>query len=200
MPTTCTLFIAAECRCTREHTLIWYEFYAHIFLIYRQINHFENRHYPLRIPEIAYFMGPTWDPSGADRTQVGLMLTPWTLLSGSDLITIQCSVFELFSHRPRSHTTLVRVFCFGRFGDMSFIYYLFTDRFELSKHWVSCLSNHIPPFKTDVITYLCSNMDTGWSFLVKEIPGGVKKSILIYSYTIGLLYVSDNSGSAEDNR
>ena len=27
-------------------------------------------------------MGPTWDPSGADRTQVGPMLAPWTLLSG----------------------------------------------------------------------------------------------------------------------
>ena len=31
---------------------------------------------------IAWFMGPTWGPSGADRTQVGPMLTPWTLLSG----------------------------------------------------------------------------------------------------------------------
>ena len=27
-------------------------------------------------------MGPTWGPSGADRTQVGAMLAPWTLLSG----------------------------------------------------------------------------------------------------------------------
>ena len=27
-------------------------------------------------------MRPTWDPSGADRTQVGPMLAPWTLLSG----------------------------------------------------------------------------------------------------------------------
>ena len=26
-------------------------------------------------------MGPTWGPSGADRTQVGPMLAPWTLLS-----------------------------------------------------------------------------------------------------------------------
>ena len=26
--------------------------------------------------------GPTWGPSGADRTQVGPMLAPWTLLSG----------------------------------------------------------------------------------------------------------------------
>ena len=31
---------------------------------------------------IARFMGPTWGPSGADRTQVGRMLAPWTLLSG----------------------------------------------------------------------------------------------------------------------
>ena len=31
---------------------------------------------------LANFMGPTWGPSGADRTQVGPMLAPWTLLSG----------------------------------------------------------------------------------------------------------------------
>ena len=31
---------------------------------------------------IARFMGPTWGPSGADRTQVGAMLAPWTLLPG----------------------------------------------------------------------------------------------------------------------
>ena len=31
---------------------------------------------------IARFMRPTWGPSGADRTQVGPMLAPWTLQSG----------------------------------------------------------------------------------------------------------------------
>ena len=31
---------------------------------------------------IARFMGPTWGPSGAERTRVGPMLAPWTLLSG----------------------------------------------------------------------------------------------------------------------
>ena len=31
-----------------------------------------------RTPLIARFMGPTWGPSGADRTQVGPMLTRWT--------------------------------------------------------------------------------------------------------------------------
>ena len=34
-------------------------------------------------PLITRLMGPTWGPSGADRTQVGPMLAPWALLSGS---------------------------------------------------------------------------------------------------------------------
>ena len=37
---------------------------------------------------ITSFMGPTWGPSGADRTQVGPMLAPWTLLSGI-LLTVR---------------------------------------------------------------------------------------------------------------
>ena len=36
---------------------------------------------------ITRFVGPAWGPSGADSTQVGPMLAPWTLLSG--MITIQ---------------------------------------------------------------------------------------------------------------
>ena len=31
---------------------------------------------------ISRFIGPTWGPSGADRTQMGPMLAQWTLLSG----------------------------------------------------------------------------------------------------------------------
>ena len=42
----------------------------------------------VRASLIARFMGPTWGPSGADRTQVGPMLAPWTLLSG--LLPLQC--------------------------------------------------------------------------------------------------------------
>ena len=37
----------------------------------------------IRTIMIARFMGPIWGPSGADRTQVGPMLAPWTLLSGN---------------------------------------------------------------------------------------------------------------------
>ena len=37
----------------------------------------------------ARFMGPTWGPSGADRTQVGPMLASWTLLSGKGYLNHQ---------------------------------------------------------------------------------------------------------------
>ena len=36
-----------------------------------------------KITQIARYMWPTWGQYGADRTQVGPMLAPWTLLSGS---------------------------------------------------------------------------------------------------------------------
>ena len=38
-------------------------------------------------PQIARFMRPIWGPSGADRTQVGPILAPWTLLSGTIWLT-----------------------------------------------------------------------------------------------------------------
>ena len=65
-------------------------------------------HYPLICPEvaaefkdigvagtrlsslIAMFMGPTWGPPGADRTQVGPMLAPWALLSGFYFFFTRC--------------------------------------------------------------------------------------------------------------
>ena len=48
---------------------------------------------------IARFMGPTWGPSGADRTQVGPMLAPWTLLPGIFRISFiaiysKCNLFH----------------------------------------------------------------------------------------------------------
>ena len=37
---------------------------------------------PMKASLIARFMGPTWGPSGADRTQVGPILAPWNMLYG----------------------------------------------------------------------------------------------------------------------
>ena len=42
---------------------------------------------------IARFMGPTWGPYGADRTLVGPMLTPWTLLSWVDCTSSSDGMF-----------------------------------------------------------------------------------------------------------
>ena len=43
---------------------------------------------------IARFIGPTWGPSGADSTQVGPMLAPWTLLSGMFFINYFCLIIH----------------------------------------------------------------------------------------------------------
>ena len=43
---------------------------------------------------IARFMGPTWDPSGTDRVEVGLMFAPCTLLSGMPLFQWPASILN----------------------------------------------------------------------------------------------------------
>ena len=49
---------------------------------------------------IARFMGPTWGPPGADRTQIGPMLAPWSLLSGFPwiMLTIDIWYFVVFRY------------------------------------------------------------------------------------------------------
>ena len=42
-------------------------------------------------------MGPTWGPSEADRTQVGPMLAPWTLLSGTRYKSSRAFLVNLLS-------------------------------------------------------------------------------------------------------
>ena len=61
-------------------------------------------------PLIARFMGPTWGPSGADRTQVGPMLAPWILLSGSIANRIMKSQSFIANHPLQIHTLLLRIY------------------------------------------------------------------------------------------
>ena len=83
---------------------------------------------------IARFMGPTWGPSGADRTQVGPMLAPWTLLSGDlwllarvvsnqlplrSVISAICLVYNFYmvlkmQYTECLHCSHVIVLCLGR--------------------------------------------------------------------------------------
>ena len=54
----------------------------------------------------ARFLGPTWGPSGADRTQMGPMLAPWTLLSGYlrawSLVDVMTSYLSSIKPFPKS--------------------------------------------------------------------------------------------------
>ena len=46
------------------------------------MSHYMSQKTMYVITLIARFMGPTWGPSGTDKSQVGPMLAPWTLPSG----------------------------------------------------------------------------------------------------------------------
>ena len=54
--------------------------------------HRESTKREMQLSLIARFMEPPWGASGADRIQVGPMLTPWTLLSG---MLFQSDFFQL---------------------------------------------------------------------------------------------------------
>ena len=51
-------------------------------------------------PQIAKLMGPTWGPHGSCRPQMGPMLAPWTLLSGT-LCALLCTV-GLWTYHAKS--------------------------------------------------------------------------------------------------
>ena len=62
---------------------------------------------------IARFMGPTWGPSGADRTPVGPMLVPWTL---------QSVVFwKRWEPIPLTHLIKSFSICLGHFSPKEFM-------------------------------------------------------------------------------
>ena len=61
-----------ECICEYLLKLPYYYQHEHVCKIYRLTE----------TSLIARFMGSTWGPSGADRSQVGPKLAPWTLLFG----------------------------------------------------------------------------------------------------------------------
>ena len=66
-----------------------------------------SAHTRLRLPLMARLMEQTWGPSGTDGTQLGLMLAPWTLLSGLNQWMGSLNQFTPFSYFSR-FSTLVK--------------------------------------------------------------------------------------------
>ena len=52
--------------------------------------------YPVQPTLITRFMGPTWGPPGADKTQLGPMLAPWISLSG--YLSSRASIHKAVRH------------------------------------------------------------------------------------------------------
>ena len=67
------------------------------------------------IPLIARFLGPTWGPSGAGRTQVGPMLAPGTLLSGIVSITLLQTLCEMVQNAFRKWFSRVSMYLLSTF-------------------------------------------------------------------------------------
>ena len=96
---------------------------------------------------IARFMGPIWGPSGADRTQVGPMLAPWTLLSGQ---VMECTKTHArliipdftYMHKNNAHPNI----------------YIYTYTYSVNRfgrtilHIFSVLRIHVPKFEDSMMT------------------------------------------------
>ena len=73
-------------------------------------------------------VGATWDPPGSCRPQMGLVLAPWTLLSGSSIRTciaisrscpaggVPANVVRCFSAQIRTSSVLTRIVMFARWN------------------------------------------------------------------------------------
>ena len=138
----------------------------------------------LIIPLTARFMGPTWGPSGADRTQVGPMLAPWILLSGSSANVKHKIMFKV--------TIMITGQSCGSFwgNQVSFTYWLTMGQFAMAKE---CIKHAQPCNKTDIFFSIyplkCANSlmllwhvsYTTWIFY--------KSMWFIYPYSVGLCHL-----------
>ena len=107
----------------------------------------------LMAPLITRFMGPTWGPSGADRTQVGPMLAPWILLSRSVQDGgISSALTILVPNHCMLWTQLWSVYCVYQWTCLpSFVY--------------TCLLTKFTP--TGWIPWECST-ETSWNIINKS--------------------------------
>ena len=106
---------------------------------------------------IARFMGPTWGPSGADRTQVGPKLAPWTLPSGMFcgivMLKPQCICSSTWKHISTKH-------------HFNFLLLVFPNHFNKKILWHQCEDFHCWGLSQGhFILPHYENLHPGWDFL-----------------------------------
>ena len=127
---------------------------------------------------IANYMGPTWGPPGGDRTQVGPMLAPRTLLSG---ITPPC----LYSAKENFTIIQFLKINFARhpFAYTNVLAWHFFNYRQYSYLWLR------PLMRTLQTTYICvifhtSNAYRLWSFI--DFSKGLSDGINVYMFDFNL--------------
>ena len=78
--------------------------------------------------QISRFMGPTWGPPGAVRTQVGPMLAPWTLLCGYALTRWCCQYPSLTTYSTAIYWK--KLFILHKNNKVKYI-----ACFTINRHW-----------------------------------------------------------------
>ena len=133
---------------------------------------------------IARFMGPTWGPSGADRTQVGPMLASWTLLS--------CKCWPLSSQDTRCNWISYKTLCLLLEWCTWQSYPILKIKFVWQicvKFVMHILSTSTTDFLQDKGFYFCVFMDQGAIHCWKDISWLVCLLIALAVYVL-----SDASG------
>ena len=100
----------------------WYWWYGtwNLKSHHEELWHQSEKEINISMTLIARFMGPTWVPSGADRTHVGPMLAPWTLLSGElkhDRFTQIHTMHNFFAHKYKFkyiNGRMIQLACFSK--------------------------------------------------------------------------------------
>ena len=126
--------------------------------------------------QIARFMRPTWGPSGADRTQVGSILAPWTLLSGiSCKISASCFDYNDFLIPTAGMTAInARRISFNCQNNVIFIcLFLFLYK-----------RNSLKKIKHNFVIYIISHTMSDQFCFARQIP---KKTTDQMSYAIELV-------------
>ena len=114
-------------------------------------------------PHISRFMGPTWGPRGDDRTQVGPMLAPWTLLSG----IFSCFIFFRFQSNSLGRAFMIFWFIWK---DPTIISFLSSGERDASFTCVKVISSLQIATSIEFRSSLHSQSLTCGQFINNEIP------------------------------
>ena len=132
---------------------------------------------------IARFMGPTWGPSGANRTHVGPMLAPWTLLSGSTRY-IEALLHSASGHQWSLKLVASHTKCqyFGKCFHVMTSSWMYFPALACLCLWWSKLIRNCGYVKTDVSYFIVFLCKVDWQYIITT--GSFEMDMFVIVFTI----------------